>query len=289
MEELQPHSKLKGLKMLGYRGVKLPDWAIDNNMVKSLPYLVKLHLEDCKDLEQVPRIGKLQNLKVLSLLSLEKLEYIEEDNPQASVSGLLTAEEPLYFPSLEQLWLKNLPKSKGWMKSGMEVGDVRLSQLKSLVIDICPELTWIPLSPILEDLTSIDPGSSSNSYSSNVLILRAVESDNVPWLNSLLVEAFQCLFELRIKYDKEVESLAEFGVILHSCSSSLRSLIIHDCHKLKTLYGGLEHLTALEKLRISTSHNLRLSEEVTQNSTGTPWPSLHQSLCYLHLWTHRSS
>ncbi|XP_021733020.1 putative disease resistance protein RGA4 [Chenopodium quinoa] len=177
MEELQPHSKLKGLEMLGYHGVKLPDWAIDNNMVKSLPYLVKLHLEDCKDLEQVPRLGKLQNLKVLSLLSV----------------------------------------------------------------------------------------------------------DNVAWLNSLPVEAFQCLSEMRIKYDKVVESLAELGVVLHSCSSSLRSLIIHDCHKLKTLYGGLEHLTALEKLRISASHNLRLSE-VTQNSTGTPWPSLHQSLRYLHLW-----
>ncbi|XP_021767410.1 uncharacterized protein LOC110731834 [Chenopodium quinoa] len=193
--------------MLGYHGVKLPAWAIDNNMVKSLPFLVKLHLEDCKDLEQVPRLGKLQNLKVLSLLSLEKLEYIEEDDPQASVSGLLTAEEPPYFPSLEQLWLKNLLKLKGWMKSGVELDDVRLSQLNSLVIDKCPELTWIPQSPILEDLTvysfnerlmlmrihevsysppsspsylnigipsssqSIDPGSSSNSYSSNVLKL----------------------------------------------------------------------------------------------------------------------
>uniref|UniRef100_A0A803NBL9 Disease resistance protein winged helix domain-containing protein n=1 Tax=Chenopodium quinoa TaxID=63459 RepID=A0A803NBL9_CHEQI len=170
------------------------------NMEQLLP--VKALVAICKCL----RALDLSELNIKSLSSsMGNLLHLRLQGLGASATHrqiAISEEEPLYFPSLEQLWLKNLPKSKGWMKSGVEVGDVHLSQLKSLVIDICPELTWIPLSPILEDLT--------------------------------------CLFELRIKCDKAVESLAELGVILHSCSSSLRSLIIHDIHKLKTLYGGLE-------------------------------------------------
>ncbi|KAJ8422809.1 hypothetical protein Cgig2_018010 [Carnegiea gigantea] len=89
---------------------------------------------------------------------------------------------------------------------------------------------------------------------------------------------------MEIRLDDEVESLSEVGVVFHSCSSSLKSLEIWGCRKLKSLCGALEHLTVLESLKLKRMSNLNLdNKEVGEDDDGKPWQGLHRSLRCLTL------
>ncbi|KAJ6370785.1 hypothetical protein OIU77_001319 [Salix suchowensis] len=60
---LQPHSNLKKLRLIGYRGSKFPNWMM--NLNSTLPNLVEMELSECHHCEQLPPFGKLQFLKSL--------------------------------------------------------------------------------------------------------------------------------------------------------------------------------------------------------------------------------
>uniref|UniRef100_A0A803LYQ3 Uncharacterized protein n=1 Tax=Chenopodium quinoa TaxID=63459 RepID=A0A803LYQ3_CHEQI len=67
--------------------------------------------------------------------------------------------------------------------------------------------------------------------------------------------------------DNKVESLGEAMEVFRSCSASLKYLEISDCDNLKSVVsGGLEHLSALEELKIVCCDNLNESEEVERVS-----------------------
>ncbi|KNA17806.1 hypothetical protein SOVF_076260 [Spinacia oleracea] len=310
MEELQPHSKLKELTVRRYSGVRMPSWTT------LLPNLVFLALQNCEELGYLPCLGNLRHLKHLKLEGLEKLEYIG-----ISPSVLGSAEGVPFFASLEYLELSCLPKLKGW--AGVGAGDdllflddceniqlqlrLCLSQLKVLLIEVCPELTCMPPCPGLKylqlrkfnrrlriintssmfchDISCPSPSRSlfdpENSRSNRQW---TVDIDDVAWLNSLPIEAFQGLERLAIKgqldeaIGEAVESLEEVKEVFSNCSSSLQDLDIIGFDKLRSMPGALEHLTALKKLTIWNCPNVRLSEE---REDGTPWRSLHHSLISL--------
>ncbi|XP_010674441.1 disease resistance protein RGA2 [Beta vulgaris subsp. vulgaris] len=315
MEELRPHPYLENLVVKAYHGAKMPGW------VTLLTNLTELFLSDIGELEYLPCLGNLDHLKVLRLWHLAKLEYIEEDSSSANLScrpGPESAGLSLYFLSLERLELKRLRKLKGWRR-GKRLGDdhqplkksssniqvqlqLRLPQLKSLRIERCPLLTFLPLCPKTEKLhlvvfnerlrivhtkrdekfcyaplqsSSCDPKNPRSTVP--IPMLREVYINNVAWLNSLPMEAFRCLAYMTIKNDK-VESLGEVGEVFRSCSSSLRSLGIRGCSNLRSVSGGLEHLTALEILEIFDTHKLSLSEDIEDVAK-----SLHHSLWYVQL------
>uniref|UniRef100_A0A803MJA9 NB-ARC domain-containing protein n=1 Tax=Chenopodium quinoa TaxID=63459 RepID=A0A803MJA9_CHEQI len=298
MEELQPNCNLKELVVRGYHGVRMPIW------VTTLPNLVELRLFNCGELKYLPCLGNLSNLRVLTLSELDKLEHI---NIEDDIISLL-------FPSLERFELKNLQKLKGWMRR-VEAGDqllvdsstsgILFPQLKSLRIERCPLLTCTPWCPKLERLHLVafnnrlqimntergeienacnSPSCSfccdlRNSRSISIPILKEVDIDDVAWLNSLPMEVFRCLEFMTIKKSK-VEALEVVEEVFRSCSSSLRSLYIIGCSKLRSVSGGIEHLTALEMLDIYYTHNLSLLEN---GEDGKPWKSLYHSLTYIQL------
>uniref|UniRef100_A0A803LMJ9 Disease resistance protein At4g27190-like leucine-rich repeats domain-containing protein n=1 Tax=Chenopodium quinoa TaxID=63459 RepID=A0A803LMJ9_CHEQI len=190
--------------------------------------------------------------------------------------------------------------------------------LSNLNIVCCPELTCIPLClkvevlylrdfnkrlKILrtkreEKIGEVPPSSSvfscdklsqslidleNSSKSSTVPFptLRKVEIDNVVWLNSLPMVAFQSLESLSFQDVRcELESFEEVEEVFRNCSSSLQTLEIRCCDKLRSVSGGLEHLTSLKWLEISNCPNVRLSEETED---ARPWRSLH-SLHSLKFW-----
>ncbi|XP_021844214.2 putative disease resistance protein RGA3 isoform X2 [Spinacia oleracea] len=183
-------------------------------------------------------------------------------------------------------------------------GQLRLPLLKTLAVNNCPNLIATLQCPALEDLTLINfnkkfelvsmrsieskefgeaipsgiPASSS-SFSYDIgLKLREVETDNVAWLKTLLMG----VVKLIIWKDNEVESLGEAREMFCSSSSSLKFLVIYDCYKLKSVvFGGLEHLTALETLEIYKCPNLSLEE--VEREDGMPWQPIHHTLCTLYL------
>uniref|UniRef100_A0A803KT39 Uncharacterized protein n=1 Tax=Chenopodium quinoa TaxID=63459 RepID=A0A803KT39_CHEQI len=73
-----------------------------------------------------------------------------------------------------------------------------------------------------------------------------------------------------------MESLEEVEEVFRNCSSSLQSLKLYDCDKLRSFCGGLEHLTALKTLVIWNCPNVRLSEETEDGR-----PDWMQSLAVL--------
>lgn len=107
LESLHPHHNLKWLDVKGYHGVRWPTWGREEKLETFLPNLVRIYLEDCHGLQEFPSLGKLQCLKSIVLWGLDKLEYMENTSGCGSV-------EASFFPSLERLELRWLPKLKGW-------------------------------------------------------------------------------------------------------------------------------------------------------------------------------
>ncbi|XP_021860024.1 putative disease resistance protein RGA1 isoform X2 [Spinacia oleracea] len=182
-------------------------------------------------------------------------------------------------------------------------GHLRLPLLKILAVGNCPNLLAILQCPGLEvlylrgfnkrleiirrikskEFGEATPGGipASSSFSHDIGL--KVTVDNVAWLNSLRMDSFLGLGTLIIRWDKEVESLGEAREAFRRCSSSLISLKIENCFKLKSVvFGGLEHLTALETLKIKNCSNLSLSEEV-EREDGMPWQPFHHPLRSLKL------
>ncbi|KAJ8434036.1 hypothetical protein Cgig2_001229 [Carnegiea gigantea] len=341
LDDLQPHSNLNELSICQYRGTKIPSRGIENNLATFLPKLVDICISQCHGLQSLPWLGKLQFLKSLDVRYSSNLKYMEDrifswnDSSTGSCGAareVIQQEFSSFFPSLESLYLVNLPELKGWWRrlstsgSVMEDDEVmggessmqtvgadrlpsfpRLSELK---ISECHNLTVIPLCPTVETLTlrrfnerlqimtkkeedqrekcgSSDSGSSSRDGPK----MRVVSTDNARHLKSLPPVAFQCLAELEISGDSKLESLSEVEVVFRSCSSSLRTLEITRCSKLRSVSGGLEYLTALESLELSLLEELRFDEIDGEGEgegeeadrTDMPWRCLGQCLRSLRL------
>ncbi|KAK9665720.1 hypothetical protein RND81_14G131000 [Saponaria officinalis] len=314
LEDLQPHSNLKGVVFSGYDSMRFPSWVRDDNLSTFIPNLVRLEFVRCKKLQFLPCLRKLHHLKFLSLFDLPNLEYLE-----TSSSGF-GEEVQIVYPCLEEFRLSGLLKLKGFRKETVEddvSGDsststrrqrktktrvntrksrrlpfsLYLPQLKSLQIRECLELTSTILCPRVEEMIlrvfnrKLTVKTTSEHENQRYAKLQSVIIDNIAWLNLLPTETFQCLSHICIFWDKELESLSEVEDIFRSCSSSLRNLEICHCPKLKCISAGLKHLTVLETLVLEYIANLRLtsSEKEEREQDGTPWRSLHQSLRSLEL------
>lgn len=287
MEKMEPHVNLKGFILEGYEGTQIPRWGrAEDNWAMSFPYLVKINLEYCCNLEQMPLLSKLPYLKSLELVFLEKLEHMEINTSTADVTT--------FFPSLESLKIMYLKSLKGWWRedSAAAADDhtlrrtLRFPRLCQLSIRHCPNLTSFPVCPSLEDLEFCGNNemlqivvNTAAGNSQDDVRLRKVVIDNVSSLNSI---HSPCLTSLNIKDNKEMESLSEVEEAFKSFASSLRSLTIWGCCNLRRLSGGLEYLTALESLKVSSNNQLIISEE-DENEDGMPWKSLHQNLRSLEL------
>ncbi|KAJ8431552.1 hypothetical protein Cgig2_029581 [Carnegiea gigantea] len=280
LEDLQPHPNLRGLELEGYGGGRMPKWPREENLTIFLPNLVCIKLEACHNLQHLALLGKLHKLKCLILVDLSDLEYIQNTAISDSYNGVRALEsEELFFPALEQLVLSDLPKLKGWWRDDSNISQDHGLSLPSfpclsyLRIFKCLSLACMPFCPRVERLTIV--GCNVNlqimeTIESGNPKLRSLHTSNVSHLKlALPVEAFQHLNSMIISSDCEVENLSEVEEVFHCCSSSLRTLEIRCCLKLKSVCEGLEHLTALEK------------EEGEDDEM--PWRCLHHCLRSLEL------
>uniref|UniRef100_A0A803LVG3 R13L1/DRL21-like LRR repeat region domain-containing protein n=1 Tax=Chenopodium quinoa TaxID=63459 RepID=A0A803LVG3_CHEQI len=273
MEELQPHPNLMALEVSGYKGVRMP------GCVTFLPNLVRIELSECEELQNLSCLGNLRHLKVLELENLLNLEYIENSTasvacctPPVSASvGFSSAEGFSFFPALERLRLcpgltsfPLCPMVEDLNLMGFNEGLRIIMRVMDAQRNNNGEATSTPSFPYYHPSLQFDLGNLSRCIPK----LRVIRTDNAAWLNSLTTGAFTGLTYMDIYCDKEIESLEEVEEVIHGCSSSLQSLCIENCPKLKNIFGGLEHLTALKKLYISSSPNLKISDG---SDIGMPW------------------
>ncbi|PON58874.1 LRR domain containing protein, partial [Parasponia andersonii] len=159
LDILEPHSDLKVLKVYGFMGVRFGGW------LSSLTNLVELKLVRCKKCQHLPRLDELPSLKRLVIDYAEEVEYM----------CLGKDTDAKFFPSLVQLEIRNCPNLKGWWKKGDEINDkdhvIRSFHLLSdLEVVHCPNLTLMPLFPLIEKVTL--EGSSSKPLQETIMMMR---------------------------------------------------------------------------------------------------------------------
>uniref|UniRef100_A0A7N2LCW5 Disease resistance protein RGA3 n=1 Tax=Quercus lobata TaxID=97700 RepID=A0A7N2LCW5_QUELO len=150
LEGLQPHPNLKGLDLSYYMGVRIPSW------VSSLTNLVHFRLSSNKRLQHLPPINQLPFLKVVFLHNMKALKYISDEDSVSNVLGASSSSSKTpFFPSLSSLRISNCPKLKGWWRNSDDNEPHHLllpsfpPSLLDLQIEVCPNLTSMPLIPDL--------------------------------------------------------------------------------------------------------------------------------------------
>ncbi|CAJ2652433.1 unnamed protein product [Trifolium pratense] len=257
LEVLQPHSNLKRLRIDYYEGLLLPSW------ISILSNLVSLGLLNCKKCVRLPSFGKLQSLKRLVLSNMVNLKYLDDECQDGMEVGI--------FPSLEELYLMDLPNIEGLLK--VERGEM-FPCLSELEISLCPKLA-LPCLPSLKKLyvrecnnellrsistfcsltrlTLVECGNEGitsfpEGMFTNLTFLQKLTIENFPKLKELPYQPFnQALEYLEISQCDELVSLPEK---IWESLQSLRSLKIDNCKGLRWLPKGIRHLTSLEVLKI---------------------------------------
>ncbi|KAJ8899211.1 hypothetical protein K2173_012387 [Erythroxylum novogranatense] len=121
-------------------------------------------IEDCSRCQFLPRLDRIPSLKCLEIRRFDALEYMVSDGNAYDCLNE-NGGRSTFFPSLKELYLEYCPNLKGWWKKTDEGDTTKASTtarvphfpcLSTLRINRCPELTWMPLFPSLDDRLSLE-------------------------------------------------------------------------------------------------------------------------------------
>lgn len=326
---LKPNAGLRKLYLSGYYGLKFPQWL---NCATS-PNLRELVLKNCRRCERLPPLGQLQFLETLYIQGLDALKsissefYGEEECNQTKFPSLkqltfqncpaLEAWEEIQlpstnpFPRLDWLTINGCPHLETMpflprvqhlelrnCNSRLIRKAAELTSLSTLIIDVFPDLTYLPQGLLqnnasLQTLTiSSCPQLSSLPWDLNNL--KALKSLTIRWCNELQgfpkgIRNLTSLETLEITECSSLTSLPEEGIkgltylrtlSIENCLNlaslpnsimllkSLERFTIMYCPSLASLPDGLQHLPALRSLSIISCEELAcLPEELKHVST----------------------
>ncbi|OWM63561.1 hypothetical protein CDL15_Pgr019511 [Punica granatum] len=273
IEKLRPHSDVKGLRIDRYVGVRLPSW------VSQLHRLVEIEIKQC-GCRQLPPIDQLPSLKRIWLHGLMNLEHIE-----LSEGG--TMPQSNFFPSLEEIYLYDLPKFKGWEwerrgnRIEEEGGDSSSSssyllmlpcsgKVKVGIID-CPRFSYMHGQQLLRlagwrmrNVTALllhqhDPlllplGPQHDSLS--LTALTSLSISKIDDAEHFPVELFQSLPSLNSLQISDWPRLKAFPLRAIQSLPSLQSLEISSCPRFKALPPGTIPLPFLKRISLCNLTNL---------------------------------
>ncbi|KAL0425642.1 UNVERIFIED_CONTAM: putative disease resistance protein RGA1 [Sesamum radiatum] len=279
LDSLQPHSSLKNLFITRYQGAKFPLWMMAQ-LPLSLTDLVELTIRDCPNCQQLPPFYQLQRLKILRLSNLSSVEHIDDNDSKEST---------IFFPSLRELHLNNLPNLKEWWArniSGAAATGSTLSMVKpsfpclsKTTIEFCTNLASLPLQMHVEELSfhrasekllrqqltamaeSLSAASSSSLSHSKLKSLYILGVKDMDYLSEEGLQQLASLEYLDISWCSRLLCLPDEGL---RGLKSLQFLRIRRCSMLNSLSSGIQHLTALHTLRISDCKELVFSEDSLQ-------------------------
>ncbi|PON96548.1 LRR domain containing protein [Trema orientale] len=148
LEGLQPHPNLKELLLESYGGVKFSSW------LSSLTNLESIELQNCWKFQHLLPLDQFHSLRKLQLIGLTSLEYISSSSEIDYFHS--SSSSTTLLPSLETLWLWDLPNLKGWWRDNVVNAEnhttsssfPRLSQL--LIGGDCGKLISMPFTPHLQ-------------------------------------------------------------------------------------------------------------------------------------------
>jgi Leucine-rich repeat (LRR) protein len=259
LQSLRPNSNLQELRVEGYGGMRFPSWLSD------LSNLVRVHLRNCRRLKHIPPLDGIPSLEELSITNMDSLEYI--DSERVGGKGVST-----FFQSLKELRIFDCPRLKGWWKKSRdEMNDdsdestiaeglrmLCFPRLSSLTIYDCSNLTSMPLFPTLDEDLQL-AFSSSMPLQQTMKMTSPVSSSSS---SSSFIRPLSKLKRLYMYSIDDMESLPEVGL---KNLSSLQSLSIWGCSRLKSLPLPDQGMHSLQKLDIADCRELKsLSESESQ-------------------------
>jgi len=257
LQSLQPNSNLQELIVEGYGGMRFPSW------VSNLSNLVRIRLESCRRLKHIPPLDGIPSLEELGICDLDDLECIDSEG----VGGKGVS---MFYPSLRKLRISSCPRLKGWWKrwSRDEMNDdsdestieeglrmLCFPRLSSLSIFECPNLTSMPLFPTLDEGLRLR-ATSSMPLQQTMKMTSPVSS------SSSFTRPLSKLKRLYMYSIDGMESLPEVGL---QNLSSLQTLRIYECRRLKSLPLPDQGMHSLQRLEIYSCRELKsLSESESQ-------------------------
>jgi hypothetical protein len=232
LDHLEPHAKIRNLKISGYCGARLPHW-IENLRVKNL---VSLELARCIYWEQLPSLAELECLKKLWLECLPSLQQIGQSSDLSNISCI----DSYLPPHLDTLIVR------------------RCKELKQLPI-LPPSLVHMEISEVgLTKLPRIGnlQGVSVETRPSKLQFVRVEECKSLTLLEESLlfqIHYIRTIHVLCISDCQGLESVPLFGEM-----SDLRELDIRNCPKLRVSseIEGIILSRSLKKLIIKQSGDL---------------------------------
>ena len=243
LEALQPQPNLKALNLENYGGVSFPSWVL------SLTSLVRFGLFSCKKCQHLPPLDQFSSLKSLQLTHLYSLEYIDKSEEGLSDSSFL--------PSLEELRITHCPNLKGWWRgrrdSVEEIGittpitsnplNYSFPRLSSLTIINCPQLTYMPPFPYLEELSLEQCSLKALEQTMRMGMINMTASPSIS--SSSSIPSFAPLSKLNY-------------LEIHDMDEALPEELLRNLISLRTLFlekcplppQGMRYLTALQSLNV---------------------------------------
>ncbi|XP_025636521.1 putative disease resistance RPP13-like protein 1 [Arachis hypogaea] len=235
LDNLQPHTGLKELRIEGYKGERFPDWVGHS----SYNNMTRLTLLDCENCCMLPSLGQLPSLKSLCIISFDQLkrigdEFYKNDNDHHS--------SPIApFPSLEELVFHNMTCWEEWHVPHPEA----FPQLRRLHITFCPMLKGDMLNDILwRRVSSLREGNEGRCDEmvggGDALSIRPSQSFNATTINHQPHAALQRLIISGTGEGVAAPNLEALPPDVNSLLASLHSLDIHGSSNICRLpKGGL--------------------------------------------------
>ncbi|GMN18690.1 hypothetical protein TIFTF001_048511 [Ficus carica] len=272
LNALEPHRKLKKLRIEGYRGTIFPDWVAN----QSFGDMVEVHLEDCRNCCLLPPFKQLPSLRKLDISGMY-VSGIENEcsgaaltKPFPSLEGLSmnfmyalerwptgANQEGRFYPCLKHISLCKCDKLNVGLPAGClpSLETIEIWNCKEMV-GVCPASQEIDIaypsleSIVLNNCEKVESFSEMGWPSPNLKHLKIwycekLIANRKNW-NLQRLSSLQSLW-LSGCEELVVISFPEEGLL----PSTLTSITISRCGNLKALNGeGFHHLTSLQHLDI---------------------------------------
>ncbi|CDP13841.1 unnamed protein product [Coffea canephora] len=255
LDNLQPHSSIKHLNIIGYGGTTFPNWLCN----PSLSRLESLSLSNCENCFSLPALGQLQSLQSLEIVGMSYIFDLVEN-----FYGDVSATKP--FPSLKKLRIEKLPEWERWHIPSGEVFN-RLEELR--IID-CPKLIG-ELPQQLASLQSLEISGCGNLVrpSGRLSIFNEEIRQKFSSLRGLKISALKNLTELPLQLNQlsrlERLTVDDCGSLSPSHVSrppaSLKSLQYKRCCNLELESSSGEGGGAFEYLQVENCDSIKVKVE----------------------------
>ncbi|KAK4383842.1 putative disease resistance protein RGA3 [Sesamum angolense] len=280
LQGLQPHHNLGTIRIKSYQGFNFPNWM----SALALKNLKKVSLKSCRRCEHLPPLGKLPSLTDLELHGMDSLKYLDDERyvngeipfpllTTLSISDMPNLEEfrrgnsVESFACLKEIKIRQCPKLRGLpflptlrslcirgSISATLLGSLRfLTSLTSLKLSHIPELAAFP-EGFLQNNNALEklridslPITTSSNVLDNLSALKALHLIDCNHLE-FLPEGLKNLGSLETLDIFGCDGLRLFPAATLEHLSSLSSLTIGNCKKLKPLSGPMKQTTALHDL-----------------------------------------